>query len=217
MKGALKPEAAAALIPEGASLMIGGFMAVGTPERLIDALVARGVGKLTIIANDTAMPGKGIGKLVSAGLVTRVITSHIGLNPETQAKMIAGEIEVELVPQGTLVERIRAGGMGLGGVLTPTGLGTEVEIGKQTIEVQGKRFLVETPLKADFALIGAWQADYVGNLSYLLTAHNFNPIMALAGKTVIAEPESIVPVGVIPPDAVKTPGVLVDHLLIRAN
>ena len=217
MKGALKPEAAAALIPEGASLMIGGFMAVGTPERLIDALVARGVGKLTIIANDTAMPGKGIGKLVSAGLVARVITSHIGLNPETQAKMIAGETEVELVPQGTLVERIRAGGMGLGGVLTPTGLGTEVEIGKQTIEVQGQRFLVETPLKADFALIGAWQADYVGNLSYLLTAHNFNPIMALAGKTVIAEPESIVPVGVIPPDAVKTPGVLVDHLLIRAN
>lgn len=217
MKGALKPEAAAALIPEGASLMIGGFMAVGTPERLIDALVARGVGKLTIIANDTAMPGKGIGKLVSAGLVARVITSHIGLNPETQAKMIAGEIEVELVPQGTLVERIRAGGMGLGGVLTSTGLGTEVEIGKQTIEVQGQRFLVETPLKADFALIGAWQADYVGNLSYLLTAHNFNPIMALAGKVVIAEPESIVPVGVIPPDAVKTPGVLVDHLLIRAN
>ena len=217
MKGALKPEAAAALIPEGASLMIGGFMAVGTPERLIDALVARGVGKLTIIANDTAMPGKGIGKLVSAGLVARVITSHIGLNPETQAKMIAGEIEVELVPQGTLVERIRAGGMGLGGVLTPTGLGTEVEIGKQTIEVQGQRFLVETPLKADFALIGAWQADYVGNLSYLLTAHNFNPIMALAGKVVIAEPESIVPVGIIPPDTVKTPGVLVDHLLIRAN
>ncbi len=115
MKGALKPEAAAALIPDGASLMIGGFMAVGTPERLIDALVARGVGKLTIIASDTAMPGKGIGKLVSAGLVARVITSHIGLNPETQAKMIAGEIEVELVPQGTLVERIRAGGMGLGG------------------------------------------------------------------------------------------------------
>ena len=107
--------------------------------------------------------------------------------------------------------------MGLGGVLTPTGLGTEVEIGKQSIEVQGQRFLVETPLKADFALIGAWQADYVGNLSYLLTAHNFNPIMALAGKVVIAEPESIVPVGVIPPDAVKTPGVLVDHLLIRAN
>lgn len=217
MKGALKPEAAAEMIFEGACLMIGGFMGVGTPERMIDALVARGVGHLTVIANDTAMPGKGIGKLVSAGLVARLITSHIGLNPETQAKMIKGEIDVELVPQGTLVERIRSGGMGLGGVLTPTGLGTEVENGKQTIEVQGRLYLVETPLKADFALIGAWQADYVGNLSYMLTAHNFNPVMALAGRTVSAEPESIVPVGVIPPDAVKTPGVLVDHLLIRAS
>jgi acetate CoA/acetoacetate CoA-transferase alpha subunit len=216
MKGTLKPEAAAELIPEGASLMIGGFMAVGTPERMIDAIVARGLGNLTIIANDTAMPGKGIGKLISAGLVRHVIASHIGLNPETQAKMISGEITCELVPQGTLIERIRAGGMGLGGVLTPTGLGTEVEDGKQIVTVEGNRYLVETPLKADFALIGAWQADYVGNLSYLLTAHNFNPIIALAGRTVIAEAESIVPVGVIPPDAVKTPGVLVDHLLIRA-
>lgn len=217
MKGALKPAAAAEMIAEGASLMIGGFMAVGSPERMIDAIVARGVGQLTIIANDTAMPGKGIGKLVSAGLVRHIIASHIGLNPETQAKMISGEITCELVPQGTLIERIRAGGMGLGGVLTPTGLGTEVEEGKQVVTVEGKRFLVETPLKADFALIGAWQADYVGNLSYMLTAHNFNPIIALAGRTVIAEADSIVPVGVIPPDAVKTPGVLVDHLLIRAS
>jgi acetate CoA/acetoacetate CoA-transferase alpha subunit len=216
MKGALTPEAAAALIPEGASLMIGGFMAVGSPERLIDAIVARGTGGLTVIANDTAMPGRGIGKLVTAGLVSHVVASHIGLNPETQAKMISGEITCELVPQGTLIERIRAGGMGLGGVLTPTGLATEVQDGKQVIEVAGDHFLLETPLKADFALIGAWQADYVGNLSYLLTAHNFNPIIALAGRTVIAEAESIVPVGVIPPDAVKTPGVLVDHLLIRA-
>lgn len=216
MKGALTPQAAAEMIPEGASLMIGGFMAVGSPERMIDALVARGVGGLTIIANDTAMPGKGIGKLISAGQVRRVIASHIGLNPETQAKMISGEIACELVPQGTLIERIRAGGMGLGGVLTPTGLGTEVEDGKQIVEVEGRRFLVETPLRADFSLVGAWQADYVGNLSYMLTAHNFNPIIALAGRTVIAEAESIVPVGVIPPDAVKTPGVLVDHLLIRA-
>ena len=215
MKGALRPEAAAAMIPQGASLMIGGFMAVGSPERMIDALVAHGAGGFTVIANDTAMPGRGIGKLISAGLVSRVIASHIGLNPETQAKMISGEIDCELVPQGTLVERIRAGGMGLGGVLTPTGLGTEVEDGKQVVEVEGRRFLVETPLRADFALIGAWQADYVGNLSYMLTAHNFNPVMALAGATVIAEPDSIVPVGVIPPDAVKTPGVLVDHLLIR--
>jgi len=216
MKG-LKPEAAAELIGEGASLMIGGFMAVGSPHRMIDAIVARGVGGLTVIANDTAMPGRGIGKLISAGLVRHVIASHIGLNPETQAKMIAGEITCDLVPQGTLIERIRAGGMGLGGILTPTGLGTEVEDGKQVIEVEGRRYLLETPLKADFALIGAWQADYIGNLSYMLTAHNFNPIIALAGRTVIAEAENIVPVGVIAPDAVKTPGVLVDHLLIRAS
>jgi acetate CoA/acetoacetate CoA-transferase alpha subunit len=215
MKGALKPEMAAALISEGASLMIGGFMGVGTPERMIDAIVARGTRNLTVIANDTAMPGTGIGKLISAGLVRHVIASHIGLNPETQAKMIAGEISCELVPQGTLIERIRAGGMGLGGVLTPTGLGTEVEDGKQTITVEGRQFLVETPLKADFALVGAWQADYVGNLSYMFTAQNFNPVIALAGRTVIAEADSIVPVGVIPPDAVRTPGVLVDHLLIR--
>lgn len=217
MKGALSPQAAAALIPDGARLMIGGFMAVGSPERLIDALVARDARGLTVIANDTAMPGKGIGKLISAGAVAKVIASHIGLNPQTQQRMIAGEIEVELVPQGTLIERIRAGGMGLGGVLTPTGLGTEVEDGKPVIEVDGERFLLEKPLKADFALVGAWQADYVGNLSYSLTAHNFNPVIALAARTVIAEPESIVPVGVIPPDAVKTPGVLVDHLLVRAH
>lgn len=217
MKGALSPQAAAALIPDGASLMIGGFMAVGSPERLIDALVARSARGLTVIANDTAMPGKGIGKLISAGAVAKVIASHIGLNPQTQQRMIAGEIEVELVPQGTLIERIRAGGMGLGGVLTPTGLGTEVEDGKPVVEVDGERFLLEKPLKAEFALVGAWQADYVGNLSYSLTAHNFNPVIALAGRTVIAEPESIVPVGVIPPDAVKTPGVLVDHLLVRAH
>jgi acetate CoA/acetoacetate CoA-transferase alpha subunit len=215
MKGALSATAAAELIPDGASLLIGGFMGVGSPERLIDALVARGARGLTVIANDTALPGKGIGKLVSAGAVSKVIASHIGLNPETQAKMISGEIACDLVPQGTLIERIRAGGMGLGGVLTPTGLGTEVEEGKQKIEVEGKTFLVETPIKADFALIGCWQADYVGNLAYLLTAHNFNPVIALAGRTVIAEAESIVPVGVIPPDAVKTPGVLVDHLLVR--
>ncbi len=214
MKG-LKAEAAAELIPDGASLLIGGFMAVGTPERLIDALIARRAEGLTVIANDTAMPGKGIGKLISAGAVRRAVVSHIGLNPETQAKMLAGELAVELVPQGTLVERIRAGGVGLGGVLTPTGLGTEVEDGKPVIEVEGRRYLLETPIRADFALLAAWQADYVGNLCYSLTAHNFNPVMALSGKTVIAEPEAIVPVGVIPPDAVKTPGVLVDHLILR--
>lgn len=217
MKLATKVEDAAALIPEGAVLLIGGFMAVGSPHRMIDALVARGVGGFTVVANDTAMPGVGIGKLVSAGLVARAIVSHIGLNPETQAKMIAGEMEVELVPQGTLVERIRAAGVGLGGVLTATGLGTPVEDGKPIVEVEGRRYLLETPIRGDFALIAAKSADYKGNLEYSLTAHNFNPIMALAGRTVIAEAHTILPVGAIPPDAVKTPGVLVDHLLEREH
>ncbi|MFV0295287.1 MAG: 3-oxoacid CoA-transferase subunit A [Hyphomicrobiaceae bacterium] len=196
--------------------MIGGFMAVGTPLRLVNALVEHGVRNLTIIANDTAKPGQGIGKLITAGMVRKAIVSHIGLNPETQKKMMAGEIEVELVPQGTLVERIRAGGVGLGGVLTATGIGTTVAEGKQTVEVDGRPDLLEKPLHADFALIGAQQAEYYGNLEYSLTAHNFNPVMALAADTVIAEPQTIVPVGMIPPDAVKTPGVLVDYLLERA-
>ena len=217
MKQAIKPEEAAALVPDGAVLLIGGFMGVGSPHRMIDALVARGLRGATIVANDTAKPGLGIGKLITAGAVARVITSHIGLNPETQSKMIAGEIEVELVPQGTLVERIRAAGVGLGGVLTATGLGTEVETGKDIVEVEGKRYLLETPIRGDVALIAAHRADYKGNLEYSLTAHNFNPIMALAARTVIAESEGIVPVGMIPPDAVKTPGVLVDHLLGRAT
>ncbi|HEX9859369.1 MAG TPA: 3-oxoacid CoA-transferase subunit A [Paracoccaceae bacterium] len=216
MKHAIKPETAAEMIPDGAVLLIGGFMAVGTPHRMIDALVARGVRGLTIVANDTAAPGRGIGKLISAGAVARLITSHIGLNPETQARMIAGEIAVELVPQGTLVERIRAGGVGLGGILTATGIGTDVEKGKQSIEVGGRRYLVEPPIRGDFALIAAHRADYLGNLDYSLTAHNFNPIMAMAADVVIAEPQMIVPVGVIPPDAVKTPGILIDHILERA-
>jgi acetate CoA/acetoacetate CoA-transferase alpha subunit len=189
---------------------------VGSPHRLIDAIVARGVGGFTIVANDTARPGEGIGKLVEKGLVARAIVSHIGLNPETQRRMIASEMEVELVPQGTLVERIRAAGVGLGGVVTATGLGTTVEEGKQTIEVDGRTYLLEKPIRGDFALIAARQADYVGNLEYTLTAHNFNPVMALAAETVIAEPHHIMPVGVIPPDAVKTPGILVDHILERA-
>jgi acetate CoA/acetoacetate CoA-transferase alpha subunit len=216
MKAALSPDRAAALISHGSSLLIGGFMGVGSPHRLIDAIVRRGLKNLTIIANDTGLPGKGIGKLISSGAAARVIASHIGLNPETQAKMIAGEIEVELSPQGTLIERIRSGGVGLGGVLTPTGLGTLVEKGKRVIEVDGESYLLEKPIRADFALIAAAKADYLGNLEYSLTAQNFNTISALAGNVVIAEPQTIVPIGVIPPDAVRTPGVLVTHILERA-
>ncbi len=216
MKDAISPDEAAALIPDGAVCLIGGFMGVGSPHRLIDAMVKRGVKNLTIVANDTCSPGKGIGKLVTAGAVRKVVASHIGLNPETQKKMIAGEIEVELVPQGTLIERIRAGGVGLGGVLTATGIGTLVAEGKQIVEVDGKPYLLEKPIRGDFALIGCRQSDYYGNLQYTLTAHNFNPIIALAADVVIAEPHHIMPVGVISPDDVKTPGVLVNHLIERA-
>jgi acetate CoA/acetoacetate CoA-transferase alpha subunit len=215
MRRAITAANAATLIPDGAVLMIGGFMGVGTPERIIDALVARDARDLTVIANDTARPGVGIGKLVDAGCVSRVVASHIGTNPVTQAKMIDGSIQVELVPQGTLAERVRAGGSGLGGFLTPTGVGTVVADGKQQIEVDGIIYLLELPLRADFALLAAHEADYNANLTYRLTATNFNPIMALAADCVIAEPNEIVPVGVIPPDAVRTPGILVTHLLER--
>jgi acetate CoA/acetoacetate CoA-transferase alpha subunit len=204
---------AVALIPDGASLMIGGFMAVGTSERVIDELVRKGKRNLTVIANDTAMPGRGIGKLVSAGLISKTIASHIGLNPETQQQMIAGTMNVDLVPQGTLIERIRAGGFGLGGILTPTGVGTVVEEGKRKIDVDGKTYLIETALRADFALVHAFLADYLGNLSYALTARNFNPVIAMAADTVIVTAEHIVPVGVIAPDHVVTPAPVVDYLV----
>ena len=206
-------EQAAALIPDGTSVMIGGFMGVGTPERLIDELVRRGTGGLTVIANDTAMPGVGIGKLMRAGLVRRAVVSHIGLNPETQQQMIAGKTDVDLVPQGTLIERIRAGGCGLGGVLTETGVGTVVEKGKRTITLDGTTYLVEPALRADFALVGAFLADYLDNLTYALTARNFNPVIAMAADTVIVDAEHIVPTGVIPPDHVVTPAPLVDYLV----
>ncbi|HVM80083.1 MAG TPA: 3-oxoacid CoA-transferase subunit A [Stellaceae bacterium] len=206
-------ESAVAKIPDGASLMIGGFMAVGTPERAVDEIVRQGKRGLTVIANDTASPGKGIGKLVDAKLLRKAVVSHIGLNPETQRQMMASELEVELVPQGTLIERIRAAGFGLGGVLTPTGVGTVVEEGKRTIEVEGRKFLVEPPIRADFALVHAFLADYYGNLSYALTARNFNPVIAMAGATVIVTADNIVPVGVIAPDHVVTPGAIVDYLI----
>jgi acetate CoA/acetoacetate CoA-transferase alpha subunit len=206
-------EKAVAMIPDGASIMIGGFMGVGTPARLMDELVRQRKRDLTIIANDNAVPGVGIGKLVSAGLVRKTIASHIGLNPETQQKMLQGTMDVELVPQGTLVERIRAGGFGLGGVLTPTGVGTVVEEGKRKIEVAGREYLLEIALRADFALVQAFLADYQGNLAYALTARNFNPVMVMAADRVIVEAEHIVPIGVIAPDHVITPAAVVDYLI----
>ena len=205
-----------AMIPDGASLMVGGFMGVGTPERIIDEIVRQNKRDLTVIANDTAMPGRGVGKLVDAKLLRKAIVSHIGLNPETQRQMMAGELEVELVPQGTLIERIRAGGTGLGGILTQTGIGTTVEAGKQRIQVDGKSYLLEIALRADFALVQAFLADYLGNLSYALTARNFNPVIAMAADTVIAGADNVVPVGVISPDHVVTPAPVVDYLVANA-
>lgn len=213
---AVSIEEAVAKIPDDASLLIGGFMGVGTPERIVDEIVRQGRSGLTIIANDTAIPGRGIGKLISAGLVRRLIASHIGLNPETQQRMMDGGLMVDLVPQGTLIERIRAGGHGLGGILTPTGVGTIVEEGKQRIDVNGQTYLLEMALRADFALVQAFLADYFGNLSYALTARNFNPLVAMAGATVIACAEHIVPTGVIAPDHVMTPAPVVDYLIINA-
>jgi acetate CoA/acetoacetate CoA-transferase alpha subunit len=203
-------------IPDGASLMVGGFMGVGTPEPLVDEIVRQQKRDLTVIANDTAMPGRGIGKLVTARALRKVIASHIGLNPETQRQMVAGELEVELAPQGSLIERIRSGGYGLGGVLTQTGLGTAAEEGKQQIELDGKTWLLEPALRADFALVQAFLADYDGNLSYALTARNFNPVIAMAADTVIVWADNIVPVGVIAPDHVVTPAPLVDFLVAHA-
>lgn len=204
---------AVGMIPDGACLMVGGFIACGTPEPLLDELVRQGKRNLTVIANDTGTPGAGIGKLVRAKLLRKVITSHIGLNPETQQQMMAGELEVELIPQGTLIERIRAGGAGLGGVLTPTGVGTVVEKGKQKLSVEGRDYLLETALHADFALVHALMSDYLGNLAYALTARNFNPVIATAATTVIVTAEHIVPVGVIAPDHVVTPAPLVDYVI----
>src|SRR4029078_8198699 len=210
---AVSVEEAVAMIPPGASVMVGGFMGVGTPERLLDEVVRQTKSDLSLISNDAATPGKGIGKLFDAALVSRLTASHIGLNPKAQQQMFAKQLDVELVPQGTLVERIRAGGSGLGGVLTPTGVGTAVADGKRQIEGNGTTFLLETALRAQFAVVHASLADYLGNLTYALTARNFNPVMAMAADTVIVTAEHIVTVGGIAPDHVVPPAPLVDYLI----
>lgn len=199
---------------DGMTIMFGGFMGVGTPPLLIEVLLESGVKDLTIIGNDTAFVDTGVGPLISSGRVKKVIASHIGTNPETGRRMIAGEMLVELVPQGTLIERIRCGGAGLGGFLTPTGVGTVVEEGKQKIVQNGVEYLLELPLRADLALVHAHTADCSGNLTYQLTARNFNPIIALAADLVIAQADQMVDVGSIPPDQVITPGALIDYVVV---
>lgn len=201
-------------IHDGSVIMVGGFLGVGTPENLVDAICQKGVRDLTIIANDTAFPDKGVGKLVVNKQVAKLIVSHIGTNPETGRQMNGGMTEVELVPQGTLAERVRAGGAGLGGVLTPTGLGTIVEQGKTKLEIDGKEYLVEPALKAQVAIVKAYKADTQGNLVFRYASRNFNPLMATAADYVIAEAEHVVSAGQIDPDVVMLPGLFIDAVVL---
>lgn len=204
-------------IKDGAVIMIGGFMACGTPEILVDALVEKGVKNLTIICNDAGVPGRGVGKLLSNGQIKTLIASHVGLNPEVAARMNTDveedKLECILVPQGTLAERIRAGGAGLGGFLTPTGVGTLVAEGKQVITVKGKDYLLEEPLTADFALIRGSVTDTFGNTIYNGTTRTFNPMMATAADHVIVGACEIVEVGHLDPNCVVTSGIFVDSIV----
>ena len=198
---------------DGMSVMIGGFLANGTPERIVDALVESGVKDLTMIVNDTSFPDKGCGKLIANKQVKRVYVSHIGTNPHTAEQMNNGELEVIFCPQGTLAEQVRAGGCGLGGVLTTTGMGTDVAKGKKIVTVDGVEYLLEKPLRADFAFVKGSVGDAIGNLVYKGTTQNFQPLMAMAADTVVAEIENKVAVGEISPEAVHTPSIFVDYII----
>ncbi len=200
-------------LTDGMTIMVGGFLGTGCPDALVDEIVRRGVGNLTLIANDTAMPDRGYGKLFATGQIKKLVCSYMGLNPIAITQKLDGTIETELVPQGTLAERIRAGGSGLGGILTPTGVGTMVEEGKTRLEVGGRVYLVELPLRADFALINASLADSAGNLVYRKSARNFNPLMAMAADHVVAQAAKVQSIGEIDPDLVMTPGVVVDAVV----
>lgn len=201
------------LIKPGSTIMIGGFMGIGAPETMIDALIKEGTNKLNLISTDTATEVKGVGKMVVAKQFSSIKASHIGLNKETGRQLTSGETKVELIPQGTLAERIRAGGAGLGGFLTPTGIGTIVEEGKQIIEVEGLRYILELPLKADVALIMGSKVDLSGNVFLSKTTRNFNPVMALAADIVIVEAQEIVEIGDIDPHLVMIPATIVDYIV----
>ena len=202
-------------IESGMTIMIGGFMAAGSPHKILKALADSDICDLTIVCNDTAFPDKGIGLLIVAKKVKKVFVSHIGTNPMTIDQFNNKEIEVVFVPQGTLAEQVRCGGAGLGGFLTPTGLGTVVAEGKQVITLDGKEYLLEKAIRGDVALLGATIGDTTGNLHYKGTTQNFNPLMAMACDTVIAEVEELVPAGEIPMENVHTPGIVVDYLTIN--
>jgi len=206
-------EKAVEMVKDGMTIMVGGFLGVGNPLTLVDALVDKGVRNLTLIANDTATPKLGIGKFVINKQLKKAIVSHIGTNPETGRQMITGELNVELIPQGTLAERIRCGGAGLGGFLTPTGVGTVVDEGKHRIFLNQKAYLLELPLRADVALLSAHKADKFGNLVFRRSTRNFNPMMAFAADVVIVEAKHIVEIGEIDPDEVMVTGVVVDWIV----
>jgi 3-oxoacid CoA-transferase subunit A len=204
---------AIAQIPDGATLMVGGFGVCGNPENLLRALHARGTKGLTVISNNAGIDDFGLGRLLKARQIRKMIATYVGENREFERQFLAGELEVELVPQGTFSERIRAGGAGIGGFFTPTGFGTVVADGKETRVIDGRPYVLELPLKADFALVRAFRGDHHGNLVYRKTARNFNPMMATAARVTLAEVEHLVAPGEIAPDAVHTPGIFVRHIL----
>ena len=206
-------EEAVSKVKDGMTIMVGGFLANGTPNKIVDALAKSGVKNLTLICNDTAYPDKGVGQLIANKQVTKLFVSHIGTNPHTSEQMNSGELEIEFCPQGSLAERVRAGGCGLGGILTQTGMGTIVAEGKQIVNVDGKDYLLEKPLRADIALVGASLGDKAGNLVYRGTSQNFNPLMASAADLVIAEVNELVEVGEIAAENVKTPSIMVDFIV----
>lgn len=201
------------MVPEGASILMGGFGLCGIPENLIHALHARGTRDLTIISNNAGVDDFGIGILLKSHQVRKMISTYVGENKEFERQYLSGELQVELVPQGTFAERIRAGGAGIGGFFTPTAYGTIVAEGKETRLIDGKHYVLESPIHADFAFVRAWQGDRAGNLVYRRTARNFNPVMATAGLVTIAEVEHLVETGSIDPDHVVTPGIFVTHIL----
>ena len=206
-------EEAVSKVKDGMTIMVGGFLANGTPNKIVDALAKSGVKNLTLICNDTAYPDKGVGQLIANKQVKKLFVSHIGTNPHTSEQMNSGELEIEFCPQGSLAERVRAGGCGLGGILTQTGMGTIVAEGKQIVNVDGKDYLLEKPLRADIALVGASLGDKAGNLVYRGTSQNFNPLMASAADLVIAEINELVEVGEIAAENVKTPSIMVDFIV----
>lgn len=209
-------ERAKQLFKEVSTIMIGGFMGNGTSETICDLISESEAEGYTIIANDTAMPNVGIGKLIATHKVKKVVASHIGLNPETGLLMTQKKMQVELVPQGTLIEQIRAGGFGLGGVLTPTGLGTDVAKGKKTVTVQGKQYLLEEPMTADISVLHATIADEFGNCFFKGTTKNFNIMAGMAGKQVIVSADEIVPIGEMDMETIQLPGIFVDYILEEA-